>query len=720
MTAPSSTASGIASTDPDEGAQGGAVDDRITPLETVTIGYALWTIAFLLSLWAGRGWALALPLFLTGSAACVVAARRNPVDRPDSQRLSVGSGAGVVVAAVLAFGWLLEPLGSLAMPLLAVVALGVLVALDRGAESSESPQRLWLALSAATAVACAHALDWTLFTVAMTVVVVVAVAAEVRGQSVDAGPVSARRRSEVSVLAVGLMLGAWTMFTRQFNPDDSYYANKAAHYAKSASEFFVANQQFGTLDEPHVPLADILSSYEPLAGVISAVTGVHHATVMYLILAPAIASFIPAAHRYAAQAFGVRRPDMVALVAVAAIVHLQGYGDFILLIDKIFQGKGGLVLVALPVLTGACIRYWAHPTTRRLLVAVAAMVAAVGMTPTAGAPALGAGLAILAAGLFVTRSDPRFGARERLRGVVPAACVFGYAVFAFWFQSNASQTNPEFLRFAGPESAWARRLLIARADQVIGWNVPGFLTMFAVVLVILVGRTSMQRAFFGVVSLGLFTLLFNPLFFSPVFDEILHLNFLAWRFGWILPTSLAIGLAVDAVDRPLPVVGTRLGSLILGLLIVSGLPLLARTDQEYPAPWDLQNRWIRGAEITIEATPPGGRYLAHERIEVAATILSADVYPTYARQIFLSSHERGGASAEFNVELRNELARQIKGRAPLSDTMEALDTLRIDTVCIDPRIDPADYPLLEALPSKFEPGESVRLCEVWTRVVPAG
>ncbi len=701
-------------------------DDRLTPIELVVIAYALWTIAFLLGLWAGIGWAFALPASVSLAVVVGVALRRRPTSalaRADGAlAFRTGSSVGWVIAAILLLGWLVEPLGAGGGFVLAGLATIAWWLADRS-DGSSAPvaDRRWLVIPlVAMAAAVAHSASWTAFIAIVCVVAVVSAGRELRAPVAEEGGGASHWRSEWNVLLVGAGFGAWTAFTRQFNPDDSYYANKAAHYAGDASTFRVENHIFGTPSEPHVPLADVLSAWEPLAGMLSGVSGIHHATVLYLVMAPLAAALIPSANRYAARAFGARRPDVVGLVAAAAIVHLEAFGDSILLIDKIFQGKGVLVLVAMPMVIGAGVRYWTAPSPRRLLVAVATMIAALGLTPTAGAPAVGAGMAILVAGLLVVRGRPGVGGRDRLLGVAPLAVSLGFTLFAFWFQSSASQTDPTNTRFAGPENAWARRLVSARTDAVVEWGMGGLLVIFSLVIVVLLGRTAMQRAFFTLVALGLFVLLFNPLLFTPLFDDVLRLNFLAWRFGWILPASLVIGLAVDALDRPLPLVGRSAGAVVLVAILASALPVAARTDQEFPAPWDLQNRWIRGAELLIEATPEGGRYLATERVEIATTMLTADIYPTYARQRLLGSYGRSGTSDDFNVELRNELARQVDGGEPLVDSIEALDTLEIDTVCIDPRIDPEGYALLAAVPEKFEQGPRVRLCQIWTRVVPPG
>jgi hypothetical protein len=730
MHTPSSVA---ADTDRGDPSVGGTIrsDDRLSPIEIVTVAYATWTVSFLIGLWLGVGWALALPLTVVLGVGVAVWARRSPVESDrvggaERSRMRAGSTPGWILAGVLLFGWVVEPIGSGGPFVVAAIAVALLVLVDRrsgasaGASEAVSPRGVLVALVLAAAAAVAHSVSWTAFTAVMSALAIAAAVRELRHRDATAGSTTGAPtswRAEWNVLAVGVGFGLWTAFTRQFNPDDSYYANKASHYANDAGNFEVVNHLFGTPEEPHVPKADVLSAWEPLAGMLSGVTGVHHATVLYVLLAPLAAALIPAANRYAARAFGARRPDVVALVAAAAMLHLESFGDSILLVDKIFQGKGVLVLVAMPMAIGAGVRYWEAPTARRLLVAVAAMVAALGLTPTAGAPAVGAGLAILAAGVVVSRGRPDIGGRARAVGAVPVIVALSFTLFAFWFQSSASQTDPTNTRFPGPENAWARRLVSARTDAVIEWGVGGLLVIFALVVVVLIGRTPMQRAFFTLVAMGLFLLLFNPLLFTPLFDDVLRLNFLAWRFGWILPASLVIGLAVDALDRPLPAVGRIGGMALVALVLVAALPLAARTDQEFPAPWDLQNRWIRGAELVIEATPTGGRYLATERVEIATTMLASDIYPTYARQRLLGSYGRSGTSDEFNVDLRNELARQIDGLEPAVDPIEALDALRIDTVCIDPRIDPDGYALLAAVPEKFEQGPRVRLCQIWTRVV---
>ena len=64
---------------------------------------------------------------------------------------------------------------------------------------------------------------------------------------------------------LGAMIAIWHVGGAPFwNPDNTYYLNKAQHYADAASTFEVRDYMYGVEGVTHIPLGNILSSYEPL------------------------------------------------------------------------------------------------------------------------------------------------------------------------------------------------------------------------------------------------------------------------------------------------------------------------------------------------------------------------------------------------------------------------------------------------------------------------
>ena len=122
---------------------GGTVrsDDRLSPIEVVTIAYAAWTVSFLIGLWLGVGWALALPLTVGFGLGVAVWARRSPVE-PDrggvvrSTGARSGSTPGWILAGVLLLGWIVEPVGSGGPFVVAALAGALLLLVDRRSGAS--------------------------------------------------------------------------------------------------------------------------------------------------------------------------------------------------------------------------------------------------------------------------------------------------------------------------------------------------------------------------------------------------------------------------------------------------------------------------------------------------------------------------------------------------------------------------------------------------------
>ena len=99
------------------------------------------------------------------------------------------------------------------------------------------------------------------------------------------------------------MSGSWF-----WNPDNTYYLNKALHYADSPTSFPIHDYLYGVDGATHYPYGDILSALEPLLAVTSNLTGIAPATLLFRVVVPLSMFLLPFAARYAARGSACSEP----------------------------------------------------------------------------------------------------------------------------------------------------------------------------------------------------------------------------------------------------------------------------------------------------------------------------------------------------------------------------------------------------------------------------
>jgi len=218
------------------------------------------------------------------------------------------------------------------------------------------------------------------------------------------------RKLEMALALLAALCVLYTLAAHRPDADDAFYVNLAV----------------GAVDRPDLPLLAIdtlhgrddlpihlsvyrLHSYELLCGAVALLTGIPAIYVFHWIAASAAAALIPLSH---AALFRLLLPRLwLAATAVLVIVLAsvgethRWYGNFAFV--RIWQGKGILLFVFLPLICVQAIRFAMHPSPRGWLLLAAAQVSALGCSANAIWAAPGAAFTGMACVLRPRRGDLR-------------------------------------------------------------------------------------------------------------------------------------------------------------------------------------------------------------------------------------------------------------------------------------------------------------------------
>ncbi|MFN3215278.1 MAG: hypothetical protein ACE367_02150 [Acidimicrobiales bacterium] len=693
----------------------------------VSVGFALWTLAFWFALAFGIGWALAGPLWILGCVVTLWVLRGSHSDRSrvaSDLRVPMGSRSAWVVVTGVAASSLTSSWGS-GRPAAVAVVVGLVA---YGAYQRRSQWRVDRpgaglgVLGAGAVLGLFGAVElWYPFLAGVAAMVAWLAWSEFHGEGRSAGDDDGADRAgrhhpsgrppalTLPVVAIGGALAAYLLFTIGYNPDHGHYLNKSLHYAEQPGAFEVRDYMFGVPGVDHIPRGTILNSLEILIGFVSAVTGIGHVTLTYHVMAPAAAFLLPVGLAWTAREFGARRPDLVAATATVAMVLFAETHDSRVVLIRLAEGKLVAGMVALPIFIGAAIRWARRRDGGSLLLACAAGVATYGISSTAGIALIPAAGAAMAAGALATRDRRTWSPAELARGAVPLAVVLLISGIGF-VMHRTIDTGLD--RFPDSYSAWLSRLVGRSRDLSIDGSEPAvFVLLLSVAIVVLAGRTSVQRWYFGIASGGLLLVVYNPWLFETLWGS-LGISGLSWRAAWALPLGLAVGLAVDALHgRDATIWDGRLGAVLLVAVFVVGVSPLTATDQGPPRAF--QQGDLEAAEALIAVTPEGGRFLAPQEVETVAIALTDDRYPSVVRPYFLADLSTyddlppAFAPAE-RMALYQQLVagrigprfKQFAASAASADPAELLVRVQVDAVC---------------LPRETAPGLARVLREDWTR-----
>ena len=525
-----------------------------------------------------------------------------------------------------------------------------------------------LALAAIYAVTGSSLLFWLLATVYLTA----ACWQPQSSESVDEPPHQREPRSAIVALCVLCALAALlTSGTRRPDVDDANFLNVAVAEGQFPER---SPQSFDSLHRDGLPPVEqtlhLPQTYEVLVGLVSVLSGIPVAALYYLVLPPLWAVLGTAAH------WSVLRhvlPSRGAIVGTALFVLLlvcwgDGYrtfGNFGFV--RLFQGKAVYLVVLLPLLTLAALRYREGPSVGTWLMLALCQCAAVGFTTN------GVAVAPLAAALVILA--PPYASRAfstRLTGLAASAPVLAMALAMYPRLTpyrSAMRVDPVLLGLTTTLGSARTPLVLlaitvlpalaARAHVRLARWVAGY--VWIVVLVVfmpLVARV-------GGAALG------------PVYS---------WRLFWAVPVPLLVSLAGGAAATAWP---TRRWWPVLGLMAwsvafaVAG-PLAVSRDvfsldhlgrlKVVDAPYTV-------AEAVVAVARPDAAALVPEDVAVYVAGLPGAPPLVGVRELYLTKLQ--GLVPAADLDSRLALFRYASGGSPdmsIDLALEQIETRHIGTV----------------------------------------
>ena len=733
------------------GAGSGAVEspDGALPLYRIldwfVVLFAAGAIGYHIALLTRTG----LVVFVVASSAVFVAllrfldlgcsGRRNrsAVQSDDMTRVALyGASALVAVAAIVAI-W---PGPRKGFGAAAVVAGVMLVALavarwkhGFGQSTALAPELVVLLGSVAAVVAVI--MVWTLssWLLAGAFVLFFGAVVAVDRMTVDDGepdPVvvpsprfaMATRRDAVIVLsACAIVLAGIMVFAPKGNDDDLSYVRVANVAAESLWRFPTGDLVHGIPEGSFVPPADLYQVTETFVGLAARLTGLNALQVVQFGTVSLTLLLAPFAFARFAQGVGSRRPTLVAVVACALVLSAHTLVSERAITGKITQGKGFFLLVLLPVLLAAAADHWARPDRARLRFLLVAGIACLGAT------ASGSGLVLPVIGVAAVGAIFREGFRSwrgpggSVLGIALTGALALYPLVILALGTVADGTEDE-VGDVGLRGNIGRGLLgsigrFARWD--IEWSVAAALILMLLGLA-LIPRRRHRRYLAALFALVVFVIL-NPALLE-VASRIADATRVAWRFAWLFPSAVLIGVAVEVLSSRARVLGMMLTAGLLGITLTLGPANKISNSSTFPEVDTLdlvtQADWEAAAAIHA-ATRPGDTILMPKPLVRAVTLRYTDRHSVMVRSIFLTASDR----YPLEVTARRTLARNVEapGEGPERGVrllVSSLEKVAPDGVCVPATAHPNFFTALaeEYRPVTAIPGGN---CELWLRGLPS-
>ena len=223
-------------------------------------------------------------------------------------------------------------------------------------------------------------------------------------------PARRGRGLEIGLAILATLCVLYTLAAHRPDADDAFYINLAVGAIDRPDLPLLATDTLhGRDDLPiHIPVYR-LHSYELLCGAIALLTGIPAIYVFHWIAASAAAALVPLSH---AALFRLLLPRVWLAATTVLVIVLASvgethrwYGNFAFV--RMWQGKGVLLFVFLPLVCVQAIRFGRNPTTRGWLLLAAAQISALGCSANAIWAAPGAAVAALACVLRPRKDELR-------------------------------------------------------------------------------------------------------------------------------------------------------------------------------------------------------------------------------------------------------------------------------------------------------------------------
>jgi hypothetical protein len=545
-----------------------------------------------------------------------------------------------------------------------------------------------LMLGAAAALAFAWHGDAVALWWSIALVLGAAAAAFLAAQRPVAAVGPSGRWPEVGLGALALACAVLTLVCHRPDIDDTFYVNVAVAAVDSPARALLSGDTLlGVEGLPlHMP-AHRIHSYELWNGALAYLTGIPAIYCFHWLSASLVALLLPLAH---AKLFRLLTPRVwlwgvaaVVVVLVAAGETHRWYGNFAFV--RLWQGKGVLLFVFMPLVYAYGLRFGLRPTPRSWLLLAAAQIAAAGASSSAVWIAPAGALTALCCVLRPTRRGLRVFALGALASV--------YVLAIGWLLKGSLEGAFEpVLKAAVPGEE-----LEAALDTVLGG---GRLQLFAIASIPIAwaccARGLAQR-FAIAFPLAVWLVLLSPYWVPWVGANLTGPSY--WRSLWALPLPLLMALVLIS---PLHLDGSArrraIGRLLCLLLLgafAAAVPRfsalsqrnggalgagtrLARPGLKVP---ELPYKWAAALNGSVS---PGARVVAPPAVNAWIPTFHHHAFPLEARAQYLK--RRRSHLGDEEVEIRHWMTRYVEGSATedaaASRFREGLERFDVRGVCL--------------------------------------
>ncbi|REJ84670.1 MAG: hypothetical protein DWQ36_08055 [Acidobacteria bacterium] len=492
---------------------------------------------------------------------------------------------------------------------------------------------------------------------------------------------STSRLGEAVLWCVGLVCALLALIAHRSDYDDSLYVNLAVSAADHPWQPLLAGDTLHGIPGLPLPLAIYSAqSWEVAIGAFSWLTGVAALPAFHLFAAALGAVAVPLCY---ARLFRTLLPAQWLPATIAAVVVLwatgevhRGYGNFGFV--RIWQGKGLLVSLALPLVASFALEYASRPRRRTLLLLTASQIAAVGFNVTAFWAAPAVSLSCLVSGL-------RAG-RDRWRTFAMGAATSSYLiVFALVLRGDVSRViTPDGAVF---DYGALGEMLATALGEVVGVERLRVVALIALPLAWTITPVGMAQRFAIGLPLAAWIVLLNPYLAWLVHDLVTGPAY--WRSLWVVPLPV---LLVLVILTPLHLGGRDRKMLAASAALLAAYAIFVPTSSTLASenrtllrwPPTLKVRWpmYEQARRIDELVPDGAFVLAPDLVGLWLPTFHHHPHPLKARHYLdLNRFHRG----EDDFERRSALIDIAWLGAPDAASVELLRTgleeFSIDAVC---------------------------------------
>lgn len=351
---------------------------------------------------------------------------------------------------------------------------------------------------------------------------------------------------EVAVWLLVLGGAIVSMAAHRWRNDDCYYVNLAVTIADLPHEPLLSRHTIHALGSTAVFPPYRIHTFEPLAGLLSHLTGIEAIRILHIGMAGVFGGLVPLAFARLFRLLDAQR-WLFMLVAVTCLYLVDGSGDrgfanqaFV----RVFTGKSVMLSIAVPLLARHALALGARPRLATFGLLLATQIATIGMSSTGLwlAPAL----VMLCVGATV-RWDLGW---LRAAGIGFLSCSYVLAI-ALWVRSQVmyAGTKGELSRALGVSNTRMRPrwgLLVSSFEQNIGDGTIVVLFFGLLLVAIALARTSIARRYLATTLLALSVLMMNP-YFANFLRYNVYGKFTGQRAFWVAPLPAAFAIVCVAL-----------------------------------------------------------------------------------------------------------------------------------------------------------------------------